>query len=495
MSHSQGLYSVAQVRAFDTHAIDVLGIPGYTLMCRAGEAALGALRSRWPMATRIAVLCGGGNNGGDGYLVARLARAAGLEVTVLALVAPALLRGAAQHAADDYLASGGALQPFGAAALAGAEVLIDALLGTGLRAPLRAEFLAAIAAMNAAGKPVLALDLPSGLDGDSGAVLGAVVRADTTITFVAPKTGLYLGDGPEYCGRVLCDDLGAVLPDDAASLPSLNCLDESDIARALPRRDRAAHKGDFGRVLIVAGGPGMAGAARLAGEACLRGGAGLVTVATAPENVTAILAGRPELICLGVHNAQELAALLNPATVVAIGPGLGTGPWSRALFDLAITSGKPLVLDADALNLLAATGERAPAGTVLTPHPGEAGRLLGITPGAVQSDRIAALRQLVQRTGAVVVLKGAGTLIGAPERIAALCARGNPGMAAPGMGDVLTGVIAAILGQCRDPWLAACAGVIAHSLAGDELARVGNARGMLALELTAGLSRWINSAG
>ena len=483
---------MAQVRAFDAYATTALGVPGYTLMRRAGEAALRALRTRWPTAGHIAVVCGGGNNGGDGYVLARYARAAGLEVKLYALVEPARLRGDALRAAEEYLSGGGPVQPFAEASLSEADVLVDALLGTGMRAALRADFAQAIAAINNAGRPVLALDLPSGLDGDSGQAGSIAVRADTTVTFVAPKTGLYVGDGPEYAGRVLLDNLGVELPAGAASNPVMERLDESDIARALPRRSRTANKGDFGRVLIVGGAAGMPGAVRLAGEASLRCGAGLVTIATAPENVTAVVAGRPELICHGVRGAEDLGALLAAASVVAVGPGLGTGPWSRALLDVVLTCAKPLVVDADAINLLAATSQRPPAQSILTPHPGEAGRLLGCDSAAVQSDRRAALQRLIQRTDALVVLKGAGTLIGAPNRVPALCTRGNPGMAAPGMGDVLTGTIAAILAQCRDPWLAACAGVIAHAQAGDDLARNGGGRGLLALELAEALTRWIN---
>jgi NAD(P)H-hydrate epimerase len=492
MARALGLYSVAQARALDSYAVAELGIPGYTLMRRAGEAALRALRTRWPTAIRIVIVCGGGNNGGDGYVVGRYARAAGLDVSVLALIDPAQLRGDALRAADEYRASGGPVQPFAASLLGEAEVLVDALLGTGLTQPVRPEFAAAIAAMNGAARPILALDLPSGLDGDSGQTHGCAVRADTTITFVAPKTGLYLGVGPECAGRVLFDNLGIDAPAGPRGDPVMERLDEADIARALPRRARDAHKGNFGRVLLIGSAPGMAGAVRLAGEACLRCGAGLVTVATAPEHVAAIVAGRPELICHGVSDAEQLTALTAAASVVAIGPGLGTGAWSRALFDAAMACGKPLVVDADALNLLAATGRRAPAHSILTPHPGEAARLLGCSSEQVQSDRRGALQQLIERTDALIVLKGAGTMIGARDRVPALCTRGNPGMAAPGMGDVLTGAIAAILAQCHDPWLAARAGVMAHALAGDDLARQGGGRGMLALELAEALTRWVN---
>lgn len=492
MSQSQALYSVAQVRGFDAHAIRELGVPGYTLMQRAGEAALHALRTCWPTAQRIALVCGGGNNGGDGYVLGRYARAAGFEVSVYAAVALPLLQGDAKRAADDFQAGGGSVQPFAGARLADAEVLVDALLGTGARAPLRPEMLAAIAAMNRAGVPILALDLPSGLDGDRGVALGEAVRANATITFVAPKAGLFLGEGPDYAGRVLCDALELPPPSGAGSEPVMERIEKAELARVLPRRSRGAHKGDFGRVLVIAGGLGMAGAARLTGEACLRSGAGLVTVATAAENVTAIVAGRPELICFGARAAGDLAAALAAASVVAIGPGLGTSDWARAMLEAALACGKPLVIDADAINLLAASGNRKLPQAVLTPHPGEAGRLLGSSAAAVQVDRPAALRQLVELTGAVIVLKGAGTLVGAPGRINALCTRGNPGMAAPGMGDVLTGAIAGILAQCRDPWLAARAAVMAHALAGDDLARPSGGRGMLALEVAEGLARWVN---
>ena len=492
MSPSNALYSVAQVRAFDAHAINVLGVPGYTLMQRAGEASLNALRSRWPTALHIAVVCGGGNNGGDGYVLARYARAAGLAVSLFAVVDPKLLKGDARRAADDFLAGGGRAQSFSAEALAPAEVLVDALLGTGARAPLAPEMLSVIAAMNHSGLPILALDLPSGLDGDHGIAQGDAVRADTTITFVAPKCGLYLGSGPEYAGRVLCDSLEVTPPDGKAGEAMLERIDEGELARALPRRSRVANKGDFGRVLVIAGARGMAGAARLAGEAALRSGAGLVTVATAPENVSAIVAGRPELICFGANGANDLEKALASSTVVAVGPGLGTDAWSRALLDAALGSGKNLVVDADGLNMIAAAALAVPASAILTPHPGEAARLLGCSTSDVQADRPAALRRLVEKTGAVIVLKGAGTLVGAPGRTSALCTRGNPGMAAPGMGDVLTGAIAALLAQCRDPLLAARAGVIAHALAGDDLARQGGGRGMLALELAEGLTRWVN---
>jgi NAD(P)H-hydrate epimerase len=496
MSAASLLYSTAQVRALDAYAI-AHGTDGYTLMKRAGEAALRALRSRWPKALQVTVVAGGGNNGGDGYVLARFAQAAGLSVTVLAVTAPEQLVGDARSAWQDFRASGGQVLAYSAALLAAADVIVDALLGTGLTSSVRPPMAEAITAINACARPVLSLDLPSGLNADSGAAMGAAVRADCTISFVALKTGLFLGDGPEYAGRLLFDDLEVVVPAEARFTAVLERLGEGEIARALPSRRRQANKGDFGRVLILGGGPGMPGAVRLAGESCLRVGAGLVTVATARENQSTIAVGRPELIVHAVDGPDELDALLRPADVVAIGPGLGRTDWARALLERTLASGKRLVIDADALNLLAEHRLVAPPGSVLTPHPGEAARLLQLGTEAVQADRVAALQALTMRhPGAVIVLKGAGTLIGVthrdtPSPMPAICERGNPGMAAAGMGDVLTGAIAGILGQCRDPWLAARAGVMAHALAGDDLAR-DRERGILALELADALNRWVN---
>jgi NAD(P)H-hydrate epimerase len=493
MSLPMALYSVAQVRNFDRHAIEVLGIPGYTLMQRAGAAAWQLIRQRWPRARRITVVTGGGNNGGDGFVVARLMRDGGCAVRLLALAPPGNLVGDARRACGDYIGSGGTVEEFSAASLEEAELIVDALLGTGARAPLRDDYATAIRAINAAGRPVLALDLPSGLDADRGAVIDVAIKADATISFVALKTGLLLDEGPAHCGALQCDDLQIELPAGAASRPQLLRLQATDIAAALPPRARAGHKGDYGRVLIIGGGPGMPGAAQLAGEACLRVGAGLVTLATRREHAAEIAAARPELICRGVDDAAALQPLLAAADVVAVGPGLGTSDWARALHAAALACGKPLVVDADALNLLAVGGDTPPAESVLTPHPGEAARLLGVRAADVQRDRLQALLQLQARTGAIVVLKGAGTLLATHDEIPAICEHGNPGMASAGMGDVLTGAIAGILGQCRNPWRAARAGVLAHALAGDDCARISGARGLLAAEVAAALTARVNA--
>ena len=498
MNRPTAIYSASQVRALDRHEIEQRKVPGYTLMTRAAEGALKILRARWPQARRIAVVCGGGNNGGDGYVLARLARAAGLEALVLAATPPAALTGDARRAHDQWVTAGGPAHPFAADALAGGDVIVDALLGIGLEGPPRPATLAVIHAMNAAQRPVLALDIPSGVDADTGAVHGAAVRAELTLSFVAFKSGTFLGAGPDHAGIVLLDDLGIVPPARPEFAPLMRRIDESEIAESLPRRARDSHKGTSGRVLIIGGGAGMPGAARLAGEAALRVGAGLVSIAGAPENLLAVTATRPELIYLPTAGTG-LEPALRAADVVAIGPGLGTGEWGARLWaEFLRAAPARAVLDADALNLLARAPAKLPADWILTPHPGEAGRLLGSDAGAVQADRVGAVRELNARYGAIAVLKGAGTLVACGGELPSLhlCERGNPGMATAGMGDVLTGVIAGLLPQIGDPPTAARIGVLVHALAGDSAARrdgrTGGERGLVASDVIAELRGWVN---
>jgi NAD(P)H-hydrate epimerase len=489
------IYSAAQVRALDAWEMEKRRVPGYTLMARAAAGALKLLRARWPQARRVAVVCGAGNNGGDGYVLARLAQASGLDTLVLAATPPDQLTGDARRAQEEWLASGGHAHPFAADALHGSDVIVDGLLGIGFRPPLRPETLAVIRAINAAPRPVLALDIPSGVDADSGAVQEEAIRADITLSFVGFKSGLFLGAGPEHAGVVLLDDLGVVPPAQPQFAPLMRRIDEADIAASLPRRARESHKGSSGRVLVIGGGTGMPGAIRLAGIAALRVGAGLVTVAGSPENLTAVTSAHPELIYLPSGSASLPEEALHAASVVAIGPGLGTGEWAQRLFAqfLRLARG-PAVLDADALNLLAREPVRLRPDWILTPHPGEAARLLGVDTREVQADRLASVRELHQKYGAISVLKGAGTLVASgPDGAAELhiCDRGNPGMATAGMGDVLTGVIAGLRAQIADSALAARVAVLVHALAGDSAAQRGQ-RGLIASDVLAELRGWVN---
>jgi NAD(P)H-hydrate epimerase len=315
------------------------------------------------------------------------------------------------------------------------------------------------------------------------------------VSVLSLKPGFFMAAGPEHVGRLVCDELD--LPPGAfdGATPVLRRITERDLRAMLPRRSRTAHKGVNGHVLMIGGGPGMPGAIRLAAEAALRAGAGLVTVATSPVHAAAIAAIRPELICLGVDAPAGLGSAFEAADIIAVGPGLGRTPWAWALVEAAVATGKPLVVDADALNLLAAAPARRCDHWCLTPHPGEAGRLLGVDTETVQGDRLDAVRALAERFGGVAVLKGAGTLIGNGRDVPWVCERGNPGMAAAGMGDVLTGVIAGIAAQQPDHAAslaaAAAVGVLVHATAGDLAARAGE-RGILASDLIAHLPACVN---
>jgi hydroxyethylthiazole kinase-like uncharacterized protein yjeF len=484
------IYSVAAVREIDRVAIEESGIPGYTLMNRAGEAAVLAARNRFPQAVRWQVICGAGNNGGDGYVVARLAAQEGIDVSVLALVDPARLAGDAATAYGEFVAAGGAVMMWAGKLDANADLLVDAILGSGLVRAVAGEYADAVAAVNAHPAPVHAMDIPTGINGDSGAVMGSAVLADITTTFVGLKAGLFLGDGPGYCGEIGFSDL-EIDDECRANVDAVyQRLDDSLLARSLPPRSRSAHKGDFGHVLVVGGGPGMSGAARLCAEAALRAGAGRVSLATHPEHAALVSAARPELMSHGISNAADLQSLLDKADVVAFGPGLGQSDWARELFAVVAASEQAAVWDADALNLLAMAPDARDT-RVITPHPGEAATLLATDAAAIQSDRPMALDALARKYGGVAVLKGAGSLVSTESGAPFLCTAGNPGMAAAGMGDALTGVIAALIGQGLSLSDAATTGVEVHARAGDIAAAVGE-RGMLASDLIAALQQVVN---
>ncbi len=475
------IYSVASVRAIDRRAVAEAGISAYTLMQRAGEFAAEACLRHYPRARCWQVLCGPGNNGGDGFVVAHAARNAGMRVHLFALAEPAGCSAAAREAQNAWLEAGGAILPWEGRLVDDADLTIDALFGSGLSRPLEGDSAAAVAAINRHPAPVVALDIPSGIHGDSGQCLGIAVHAAMTVTFVALKSGLFLADGIEAAGALHYSGLDIPEGCRGGEEPVLRRIGHEALDDALPARRRNAHKGDFGHVLVIGGAAGMPGAARLCGEAALRSGAGKVSLATHPGHAAAIGAARPELITHGVADAGALRALLETADVLALGPGLGRSDWSREMFRAAARSPLPAVWDADALNLLADDAtERtsaAPAERIITPHPGEAGRLLGRSAADVQRDRLAAVHELRRLYGGVAVLKGAGTLVAGREEPPHICLRGNPGMAAAGMGDVLTGIIAALRAQGLSAEAAAVAGVEAHAAAGDR----GAARGMRGL--------------
>ncbi len=480
MELPQALYSAAQTRQLDRLAIERCGIPGGTLMERAGQAVFRELRARWPRARRMAVVCGPGNNGGDGYVIGRLGHGAGLDVTVLAVGEDSRLRGDALTACEAARAAGVRIAPFTVAALERMELIVDALFGTGLEREVQDPWRAAIDAMNAADAWRVAVDIPSGLHADAGSVLGTAVRAELTVSFIALKTGLFTGAARDHCGEIVLADLEVPVKVFEAMAPSASRITPASL-QGLVQRRRSAHKGDAGHVAVIGGNAGMSGAARLAGEAAYRSGAGLVSLFTHPAHAAFVNQACPELLTHAVEGG-DLRAALRRATVLAVGPGLGQDEWGRRLFAAALESRLPKVIDADALNLLAADPLRR-EDWVLTPHPGEAARLLECSVADVQAQRFQALAQLIERYGGVCVLKGAGTLVAAaaaPE--VWVCDAGNAGMASGGMGDVLTGIIAALLAQGLRALDAARLGVWLHATAADSAAADGEI-GLLASDL------------
>jgi NAD(P)H-hydrate epimerase len=481
------LYTSSQLRAMDAHATEVLGLSAFELMGRAGAAAWHLLQQRWPDARRIGVACGPGNNGGDGFVLARLARAAGCTVHLVMLPDGGPRTEPAKRAAHDWRAAGGTTRAFDGQ-LPEVDLWVDALFGIGLARPPAGAAQSIIERLNASHLPVVALDVPSGLDADRGSSRLSV-RAELCLSFVAAKRGLYTGAGCET--EVQLDRLG--LPQDLFDgfPPAARLYRPAALAAALPPRDANTHKGEFGHVLCVGGELGMGGAVRLCAEAALRAGAGLASVATRTEGVAALVVARPEAMTHAVEDAAALEVLIRRADVLAVGPGLGHGDWGRTLFEAALASGKPLILDADGLTLLAAHPRPLPQ-AILTPHPGEAARLLGVDNAQVQADRFAAVDALARKFDCVVVLKGAGTLVAAPGETTAVIGAGNPGMATGGMGDVLTGVIAALHAQGLSRFQAAAYGALLHGAAGDAAARVDGERGLLPSDLFPHLRRLAN---
>lgn len=489
------LHTAEQTRALDA-AIIAAGTPGIVLMKRAARAALDVLLAHWPEPAAITVFCGGGNNGGDGYLLAALAAERGIAVQVFALAEPDTLSGDARRACEYARQAGVPVEPWQpGAVLPATGVIVDALLGTGSHGAPRGAFAAAIDSINSSGLPVLAIDIPSGLCANTGCAPGTAVCAGVTVTFIALKRGLFTADAPDLTGAIEYASLDAdpALPqaDSGCELLDLASLQAS----CLPPRPRTAHKGLFGHVMVIGGDHGMGGAVAMAAEAAARSGSGLTSAATRPEHVAAILARRPEIMVSGVTSGQALEPLLARPSVLVVGPGLGRRAWGEQMLQQATLCGLPLVLDADALNILAdsrVVREARREQWILTPHPAEAARLLSCSTAEIQADRFAAVQALQQRYGGVIVLKGAGTLVCGPDGSIGLCVGGNPGMASGGMGDVLAGLVGGLWAQGLNASDAARLGVCLHAEAADMAAAENGERGLLAGDLLAQLQPLVN---
>jgi NAD(P)H-hydrate epimerase len=498
------LVGSAEMREIDRTAIDGFGIPSLTLMDRAGRAVAQAAEELSGVGGRIVVVTGGGNNGGDGYVAARLLRGAGRDARVVALVPAERLSPDAAAVREQAERAGvpideqGELVAFEAGP---GDVVVDAIFGTGLARPPAGAFAEAIARIDAArasGARVLAVDVPSGLSADTGRPLGPCVRADRTVTFAFQKRGLVLHPGPAYAGEVAVADIG--IPPAAAAKVPIGCelLSEAEARMLVPVRPPDAHKGDAGRLLVVAGSPGKTGAAHLALTGALRGGAGLVTLVARAEVLPFALAGRPEAMSAALGGAGPLAradlksllAAAAGADALAIGPGIPRGPETAELLRAFLERARlPAIVDADALNALAeAPGTLAAVAAagvplVLTPHPGEMARLAGVPIEAVQSDRIGIATAKAREWGATVVLKGARTVVADPEGPPAVIPTGNPGLATGGTGDVLAGLVGALLAGGLPPPAAARVGAWVHGRAGDLAARRFGERGLIAGDL------------
>jgi NAD(P)H-hydrate epimerase len=482
------IWHADDLRHAEKEAADSLGITLYELMQRAGEAAINVTRTAYPESSHWLILCGHGNNGGDGYVVARLAVAAGIHVTLLALESDKPLPEEASAAREAWLNAGGVIHATDIVWPEEIDVIIDGLLGTGLRSAPRDPVATLIARANAHSAPVVALDIPSGLMAQTGTTPGAVIQAAHTVAFISLKPGLLTGKARDVTGTLHHNALGleSWL---AGQETHVSRVDASLLAQWLPPRRPTSHKGDHGRLVIIGGDHGTAGAIRMTGEAALRCGAGLVRVLTRIENSAPIITARPELM---VHELtpQSLEESLEWADVVVIGPGLGQQAWGKQALQKVENFRKPMLWDADALNLLAINPDKR-HNRILTPHPGEAARLLNCSVAEIESDRLLSARRLVKRYGGVAVLKGAGTVVASDEALGIVDA-GNAGMASGGMGDVLSGIIGALLGQKLPLYDAACAGCVAHGVAADKLAARYGTRGMLATDLFCTLRRVVN---
>jgi len=499
------LVTAAEMRELDRAAIEGRKIPSLRLMENAGNAVAREMERRFGSlrGKTVTIVSGKGQNGGDGLVVARLLRQKGCKARVALLTAPSALKGDAATNLKRFQRAGGRCHAIDTDAnltavlsplLQTSDLLVDAIFGTGLNAPVKGVAASAIDLMNASSRPIVAIDLPSGLDADTGTVLGTAVTATLTVTLARPKRGLYLGVGPNYAGVICVADIG--IPADliaTAKIP-VTLLDAASIRSLLPVRHRAAHKGTFGHAGLIAGSAGKTGAAAMAAMAALRIGAGLVTVAT-PRSVSDVLEAKlleamifpvpeTEARTLSKQALESLRSFAADKTALAIGPGIGTHPDTQTLVhNLLVEVNKPMVLDADGINALAGHREmlsRAGGPLVLTPHPGEMARLLGITSAEVQRDRLGVAARLAREQHVCVVLKGAGTIVAGPDGRLAVNSTGNPGMATAGTGDVLTGIITGLLAQGLSAWDAACAGVYLHGLAGDLAASEQGEMGLIA---------------
>lgn len=486
------LYSVGQVRELDRITIEERGVPGYTLMQRAASFSYQVLKKHWPEAQSIAVVCGAGNNAGDGYVLAKLALEDKKNISVINLFDPGKLKGDAATAYTDLIKENIAPIEFSTTVFENVDVIVDAIFGTGLDRDVEGPCFDAINVINSSNNPILAIDIPSGLNADTGETMSIAIQADVSTSFIGLKQGMFTGDGIQCSGEIEFDKLD--VPKDVyqqLGQQSALRLRLSKLNQVLKPRKHNSHKGHFGHVLIIGGDNGYLGAARMAAEAAARVGAGLVSVATRSSHASVLSNERPEIMAHGVETLDELMPLIKRANVIGIGPGLGQSDWAKLLLARVLESTLPLVIDADALNLLAEE-DQSSRNWVLTPHPGEAARLLDMDSKIIQSDRFKAAKMLHDKYPGPVVLKGSGTLCIDSNGLLSICDAGNPGMSSGGMGDVLTGVITGLIAQDIEINHATKLGVTLHANAADHAVSVSGERGLMAMDLMPHLRTLVN---
>ena len=476
------VYLSSQIRLCEQVALQHNDLTADELMLRAGTAAFAALKKYFTKVRNLVIFCGSGNNAGDGFVLARLAHASGYTVSINLFKPIEDLPDTARHAALQALADGVSCYFNNEIDLIenGAELIIDALLGIGLQGELREPYITAINHINDSDLPVMALDIPSGLNSDTGVIMGVCVYATLTLTFIGKKIGMLTLNGPDVCGYIILDSLQ--IEKYLYSVPvAAGLLRSNLISMLLPPRVKNCHKGQFGHVLMVGGNLGMPGSIFMAAQTCLRVGAGVVTIATHPQYAASMWTQLPESMVYGIDNIEALQTLLARATVCLIGPGLGEDEWAQQLFNLVMASHIPMVIDASALRLLA-INPQCDDNWVLTPHPGEAARLLNCQIADIQNDRYHAALSLQQQYGGTIVLKGIGSLVRSEHQVF-ICDAGNPGMASPGMGDYLSGIIAGLIAQKLSLIDAAKIGVLVHAMAADLAVSDNGERGLLATDL------------
>ena len=503
----QPLFQSDEIKQIELSSVKSRNIELYQLMELAGLAAWQSIEVHWQDAEKITIVCGKGNNAGDGFVLARIAANRGKVVQVLLVDERTEHKGDAKVAYLAMIAEGIKPIQFQADCLKSQDLIVDAILGTGLKGPLKENFQRTIESINAqveservleteSSIEVFSLDIPSGLESNTGQVNPIAIKARRTLTFIALKAGMVTGDARAYCGAIDLATLD-VTNDCTEQFPAQAWIDDADaLIHSLPRRSNISHKGDHGHLLLIGGDYGFGGAILMSAMAAGRCGAGMLTILTRDAHVAPILTQCPEAMIRSVSGADDpaLGTILQNIDAVVIGPGLGQEPWAQGLLEVICATDLPLLIDADALNILAATSnsdQYKKSNWVITPHPGEAGRLLNLDVSQIEQDRYQAVHLLQKKYSAVAILKGAGTLIEDYDNLTTVCNEGNPGMASAGMGDILSGIIGTLLAQGIEVSLAARIGVALHARAGD-LAAMNGQKGLMATDLISPLRMLVN---